>query len=150
MEWHKPIFYIRKNLRGEDKIDITLPGNGNNPANLITLSKNTHIYWKDRQFALKPLELSEDQKTLRLQFFWQKRQERSRKPRVDLCNVPESTEGRNHYADNVLVDGRSLDRIPRNDSKMKLISRPFIKTGDIFEMMIDNPKKRPLPSIAPT
>jgi hypothetical protein len=65
MEWHESIFQVRKNLRGEDTIDITLPGDDNNPANLITLSRDAHAFWNDGKFALKPLELLEDQKTRR-------------------------------------------------------------------------------------
>lgn len=38
--------------------------------NLVTMGPTVHAYWRAAFFALKPLELSEDKKSLKLQFFW--------------------------------------------------------------------------------
>src|SRR4051812_16425779 len=39
--------------------------------NLISLSPSAHEMWNKGLFALKPLKLSRNQKTLTVQFFWQ-------------------------------------------------------------------------------
>lgn len=41
--------------------------------NLICLSPNAHTMWSRGIFALKPLEISDDQTSLAVQFFWQPR-----------------------------------------------------------------------------
>lgn len=38
--------------------------------NIITTSPNAHVYWDTGLYALKHIEISDDQKTMKVQFFW--------------------------------------------------------------------------------
>lgn len=38
--------------------------------NIITTSPNAHVYWDAGLYALKPIEISDDQKTMNVQLFW--------------------------------------------------------------------------------
>ena len=42
--------------------------------NLITLSPNARTSWNRGAFALKPISVDNDNTTLKVQFFWQKKQ----------------------------------------------------------------------------
>jgi HNH endonuclease len=44
--------------------------------NLITLSKAAHVYWNRGAFALKPISMSDNNTTLKVQFFRQKKTKR--------------------------------------------------------------------------
>jgi hypothetical protein len=44
--------------------------------NLITLSVNPHRSWDRGAFALKPISMSNDNMTLKVQFFWQNKKTR--------------------------------------------------------------------------
>jgi len=61
--------------------------------NLISLSPETHIMWNKGLFALKPLKLSRDRKTLTVQFFWQIPSNYEIDSRVDLLTETPSSEG---------------------------------------------------------
>ncbi|OJJ85396.1 uncharacterized protein ASPGLDRAFT_34199 [Aspergillus glaucus CBS 516.65] len=41
--------------------------------NIITTSSNAHLYWDAGLYALKHIEISDDQKTMKVQFFWKPR-----------------------------------------------------------------------------
>ena len=105
-------------------------------ANRITLSKDAHGYWNRGAFALKPISISDDSTTLKVQFFWQKKQP-DIQATIGLCTIPPSTEGldRNEGAFDY---GRAADLTDEE--------RKFIKTGDIFNLKTDDPIMKPLPS----
>ena len=62
----------------------------NEVYNLISLCPNVHSLWEQGLFALKPISKSNNKKTLRVQFFWQEKQEGSI-PRMSLTTTPIST-----------------------------------------------------------
>jgi len=98
--------------------------------NLICLAPTVHAYWNQGQFALKPISVSLDKKTLTVQFFWQARQSPSMQ-RMNLTTIPLSTRDLDGYQENCLIDLR----------------RDVIVSGRIFEITTDDPEERPLPSI---
>ncbi|KAH8655136.1 hypothetical protein BGZ60DRAFT_495817 [Tricladium varicosporioides] len=102
--------------------------------NLITLSKVAHGQWNRGAFALKPISVSDNNTTLKVQFFWQKKQNNTRAA-MSLLTTPFSTEdldcneGAFDYGDTILH---------YHDTK--------IKSGQVFELKTDDPIKKPLPS----
>ena len=140
-EWHEVIFSVEDN-----NVNLTLPGRDNNPANLIALSRDAHNHWNNGRFALKPLDLSDDKKTLRIQFFWQKRHNASYQGAMSLLDVPDSTEGLHSYNDNFLIKGHGHTLY--NPDNGESVYYSVIKSGDIFELNTEDPEKMPLPSIA--
>jgi hypothetical protein len=106
--------------------------------NIITLSRDAHDFWNRGAFALKPISMSDDNTTLKVQFFWQKKQNNTQAT-MSLLTTPFSTEDldQNEGAFDVgnvrLSDSRGLQ--PR-----------YIKSGDIFELKTDDTIARPLPS----
>lgn len=105
--------------------------------NLISLTPTAHAYWNDGRFALKPLSLSNDEKKLTIQFFWQPQYDHKLQDRVDLLKEPLSSESLNVAE----IDGKPcfLSRLVRKRASQ-------IKSGDIFTLTTDDPGKRPLPS----
>src|SRR2546423_2156787 len=61
--------------------------------NLISLSPTAHEMWNKGLFALKPLKLSRDRKTLTVQFFWQVPGNHDHETPIDLLTEPTSSEG---------------------------------------------------------
>ena len=106
--------------------------------NLICLTATAHTYWGNGNFALKPLKLSEDEKELTIQFFWQPQYNHKLHDHVDLLKEPLSSKGLN------LVEkdkGKCfLDRLLEDESSRR------IRSGDIFTLTTDDPGSRPLPS----
>jgi hypothetical protein len=106
--------------------------------NLITLSRSAHGYWNRGAFALKPIFENEDKTTLKVQFFWQKKQNNTQAT-MSLLTTPFSTEdldqnkGAFDFGYTKLTDIRGPQ--PR-----------YIKSGDIFEFKTDDVIERPLPS----
>ncbi|OCK95594.1 uncharacterized protein K441DRAFT_555677 [Cenococcum geophilum 1.58] len=107
--------------------------------NLICLTATAHGYWNNGHFALKPLKLSEDEKELTIQFFWQPQYDHKLTDNVDL--LMES------------VSSKDLDLVEKEEKKCFLtrisddLSTPKIKSGDIFTLTTDDPGRRPLPSL---
>ena len=104
--------------------------------NLISLSQQAHAMWNDGLFALKPLNLSRDQKTLTVQFFWQVPGNYEIDSEVDLLTEPQSSEGLE-----LVGDGYHLTRV-QNDG-----STPRIRSGETFTFTTKDPKNLPLPSL---
>ena len=106
--------------------------------NLICLSPNAHKYWGNGRFALKPLKLSDDEKELTVQFFWQPQYNHKLDDYVDLLREPLSSEGLDcaeKEGEEFFLGYRSEDRSFRE-----------IRSGDIFTLTTDDPGRRPLPS----
>ena len=103
--------------------------------NLLVLSRNAHDQWGRGAFALKPISVSDDKMTLEVQFFWQKRQQRTQTP-MSLLTMPFSTE--------------DLDRNVRLDNNVSTLFNNHtwkpIKSGDYFKLETDDPRTKPLPS----
>lgn len=102
--------------------------------NLVTLSTNARCIWNMGAFALKPISISEDRKTLTVQFFWQVKQPSitSDIDLLNLNNMPQSTKDTCNFSNSSLY--RSFE--------------PAITTGQLFEIRTDDPDKKPLPSMA--
>jgi HNH endonuclease len=102
--------------------------------NLITLSKGTHIYWNRGAFALKPISICDNNTTLKVQFFWQKKQNNTQAA-MSLLTIPLSTEDLD-YNEGAFDNG---------DTKLYYEDKR-IKSGQIFELKTDDSIKKPLPS----
>ena len=106
--------------------------------NLICLTGTAHKYWNNGHFALKPLKLSEDEKELTIQFFWQPQYNHKLTDGVDLLMEP--------------VSSKDLSLVEKEGKKcfltriLKDLSTPKIKSGDTFTLTTNDPGKRPLPS----
>jgi hypothetical protein len=103
--------------------------------NLITLSKTAHDYWNRGAFALKPISINEDKTTLKIQFFWQKKQ--NTQATMSLLTTPFSTEGldQNEGA----FEYGTIKLFDHNKKR-------HIESGDFFELETDDAIARPLPS----
>ena len=105
--------------------------------NLITLSAGAHKAWDRGAFALKPISVSNDNTTLKIQFFWQKKQNDIQATAMSLLTTPFSTkdldrnEGAYDHGFYRLVNISTLEPI---------------KSGQFFELQTDDPIQRPLPS----
>ena len=106
--------------------------------NLISFSSHAHEMWNKGMFALKPLELSPDRKTLIVQFFWQVPGNYEYGSKVDLLTETPSSKG----LDVVTKQSKRyfLARIENDDS----ISH--IHSGETFTFTTEDPKNLPLPS----
>ncbi|KAK9428085.1 hypothetical protein V1505DRAFT_388234 [Lipomyces doorenjongii] len=102
--------------------------------NLITLSRTAHDMWARGAFALKPISVSNDNMTLKVQFFWQKKQT-DIQATMSLLTTPFSTE---HLDQN---DGAF-------DSARALLyyADKRITSGQFFELHTNDPTTKPLPS----
>ncbi|KIX08173.1 uncharacterized protein Z518_02829 [Rhinocladiella mackenziei CBS 650.93] len=103
--------------------------------NLISLDASAHVKWANGLFALKPLELSGDQKQLTVQFFWQVPGNYDISSRIDLLTEPASSKGLENAGGHVLP--RVVDGGPAR----------FIRSGDMFTFTTKDPKNLPLPSM---
>ncbi|KIM98606.1 hypothetical protein OIDMADRAFT_56956 [Oidiodendron maius Zn] len=122
--WTTELFPQGINELGVERVD-----------NLITLSKSAHSYWNQGAFAFKPISINEDKTTLKIQFFWQNKQNTEAK--MSLSTVPYSTEGLDH----------NEGAFKHGTIKLFSHSREsYIISGDIFELKTDDVIARPLPS----
>jgi hypothetical protein len=107
-------------------------------ANLISLSPDAHSKWNKGEFAIKPLEISTDCKTLKVQFFWQSDIRVSQgnllpEETASLLTRPQPTRGFDGY--------RGQDSCHYNRQAQALL-----KTRDIFTITTNDPATHPLPS----
>ncbi|PMD18191.1 hypothetical protein NA56DRAFT_751498 [Hyaloscypha hepaticicola] len=103
--------------------------------NLITLSRGAHDMWARGAFALKPISESDDKTTLKVQFFWQKKQQEAQTA-MSLLTTPFSTQGLSQNT-NVFKGVAKLFREDENN---------IIRSGDYFTLQTDDPETKPLPS----
>jgi len=139
MFWdHLKIFWPKEKIaaweaemfpRGIDDIGI------DRVCNLITVSPNVHGYWNRGAFALKPISVYNDNTSLKVQFFWQKKQ-KDIGATMSLLTTPFSTE------DLDVNEGAANHGITR----LFNVTDKRIKSGDFFELHTDDAIARPLPS----
>jgi hypothetical protein len=96
--------------------------------NLISLSYDAHMYWTKAYFALKPLKLSDDKKSLEVEFHWLSKYDRSTASTLDILTPPMSPNG--SRADMRLYDF-STDR--------------RICSGQKITLTTEDPENLPLP-----
>jgi hypothetical protein len=102
------------------------------------LSPTAYDIWNKGLFALKPLKLSPDRKTLTVQFFWQVPGNYKFSSKIDLLTETPSSEG--------------LDTITKVSTQYWLTriengSFPPIYSGETFTFTTKDPKNLPLPSL---
>jgi hypothetical protein len=105
--------------------------------NLITLSPDTHVRWAAGDFALKPISLSDDKMTLKVQFFWQKNQ-KDIQTTISLTTKPSSTED--------LEENTGAFRDNPKPVLYNTRTKQEIKSGDYFDLQTTDPTTKPLPS----
>ena len=106
--------------------------------NLISLSPSAHWHWNQGRFALKPLEISDDEKELTVQFFWQPQYSHGSKDPVDLLEEPLSSKDLRCAK----KEGIACFLTYLHDD----MSARYIQSGDTFTLTPDDPEIRPLPS----
>ena len=92
--------------------------------NLICLSPDAHTFWMKSYFALQPVRLSDDKKSLEVKFHWMPRR---RNHNLDILSPPPLLE---------ILDGIRLYDNPTD--------RP-ISSGDSIFLTTDDPENYPLP-----
>jgi len=102
-------------------------------ANLIALEYSAQMLWNRGAFALKPISLSTDKKTLILEFHWQKPMKSGQS--ISLTTAPWPTQGLNEGSGGVFFLTRDISHRPIQ-----------IESGHRITMETDDPKLRPLPS----
>jgi hypothetical protein len=105
--------------------------------NLISLTPTAHNDWDQGAFALKPISMSDDNTTLKVQFFWQKKQ-KDTQATMSLLTTPFSTKDLDHNEGAFVGNARLTDSCG--------LQPRYIKSGDIFELKTDDAIARPLPS----
>ena len=126
--WEAELFPAGISECGEEKV-----------YNLITLSTTAHRLWAQGAFALKPISELADKTTLKVQFFWQKKQEAQ--TAMNLLTMPFSTAELIQNTDTV-AGGAAM--LIREDGGVENISA--IRSGDYFTLQTDDPETKPLPS----
>lgn len=100
--------------------------------NLLTLARHVRACWEQALFALKPLDVAADQKTMRVQFFWlRKHPKRSIKPLSTQPDLPADF-------NEVVGDIKLYD----------CTTEGKIFSGDILTLKTHDPANRPLPDVA--
>lgn len=99
--------------------------------NLITLTSTVHDLWGAAFFALKLLELSSNQKSLKIQFFWL-RQHRRVRGGAFPATKPSFPGG--------------LNALPENIRLWNCKNLAPIHSGDFITLHTDSPDTHPLPS----
>jgi HNH endonuclease len=118
--------------RWREKIfpDQNRPDQGSETCqNLICLSYDAHAYWGRAYFALKPIQLSDDEKTLDVEFHWLP--QRGYSAEVDVTTSPTSSKVSDISA------GTKLFHFPTEQE---------IHSGRKISLTTDDPVERPLPS----
>ena len=97
--------------------------------NMISLGPRAHFLWIQGMFALKPVSLSDDERELEMQFFWQPGY---RHPEtVELSLMPLSSEN--------LIRSGELDWQGGEAARL-------LRSGDRLILRTDDPSDRPLPN----
>jgi hypothetical protein len=100
-------------------------------CNLICLSRDAHAYWTKAYFALKPIQLSDDKKTLDVEFHWLPQYNYS--SAVDLLQPPAPSEG---------SVGQAKIKLYQFSTDRKIYS------GQKISLTTTDPEKWPLPHLA--
>ena len=109
------------------------PNGTETPTNFITLSSTVHKLWELSRFALKPVDLSSDMKTLRVQFFWLPVNSFVKdREYVAITDLPSWT---NHH-----------DASPVDCKLFNCLTEKKICWGDVITIRTEDPINHPLPS----
>ena len=109
------------------------PNGTETPTNFITLPSTVHKLWELSRFALKPVDLSSDMKTLRVQFFWLPVNSFVKdREYVAITDLPSWT---NHH-----------DASPVDCKLFNCLTEKKICSGDVITIRTEDPINHPLPS----
>ncbi|PGH07766.1 hypothetical protein AJ79_06154 [Helicocarpus griseus UAMH5409] len=98
--------------------------------NMISLAPSAHAYWNKALFALKPLYIANDKKSMVLQFFWLRPQRRNES--VSLIEPP--------------LLRFDLDFPDEDVRLLNSETGMMIRSGDKITLRTDDPDNKPLPS----
>lgn len=98
--------------------------------NKLTMTPSACVYWDVAYFALKPVEMSEDQRSMKVQFFWLSNAGR---PEEYMAAPPD-------MPGNLATPGR------RRVKLYKCETGEVIGLGKMITLITDNPEDKPLPS----
>ncbi|KAL2818762.1 hypothetical protein BDW59DRAFT_151797 [Aspergillus cavernicola] len=99
--------------------------------NLLTLCPNAHRLWGRARFALQPVKLSEDQKSLTLRFFWLPTRKFTKRMSISTCPSPPA----------------ALESGPKYAKLFDCLSEIKVCSGHEITMNTDDPHNKPLPSV---
>ena len=116
---------------GQWKISISTEKGTEICENIITMAPSVHAYWSAALFALKPLKMAEDKKSMEVQFFWLPKIDRQ--PLVPLTHRPELPADLQGSVENV--------KLFNCETEEKICS------GDKFTLRTNDPEITPLPSL---
>jgi hypothetical protein len=98
-------------------------------GNYMCLDPTAHCYWDEARFALKPLTVDADKKSMEVQFFWMPRYKF--KEKQDLLEVPNLPPDLTHREAGACLYNTQLDKV--------------VCSGDIITLRTHDPEGFPLP-----
>ncbi|QSS56557.1 hypothetical protein I7I53_04805 [Histoplasma capsulatum var. duboisii H88] len=101
-------------------------------SNLLTLAPSVHAYWGRALFALKPLDVSDDGKSIEVQLFWLRPYHRL--PEMRVTTSPELPSNLSGLVQNVML--------------FNCETREIIPSGTVITIRTDDPDTKPLPNKA--
>ncbi|KAK2747122.1 hypothetical protein FQN57_002379 [Myotisia sp. PD_48] len=122
--------------------NVGLPWRG--PENLIALAPHVHVYWDRQLFAIEPLELAADKKSLTVRFCW------LRPGNMTAMTVPDSED---HLVEpptmpaGIAYGGRQATYSEPNIRLYNCETDARIVSGDVITLTTDDPITHPLPDI---
>jgi hypothetical protein len=99
--------------------------------NYICMSPDTHIYWDQHRFALKPLKVDADRKSMEVQFFWMPKTQFKREQ--NLLQMPD------------LKPNMTPDEA--KGYLYNFVLGKVVCSGDIITLKTKDPEKHPLPNV---
>ncbi|QMW42050.1 hypothetical protein G4B11_005374 [Aspergillus flavus] len=118
------------------KAEVLGPQGTEHCANLMCFSNIAHKLWEKARFALYPLQLSDDKKTLTVKFFWLPTMKYLRSQSITRLPSPIAPD----------LISSTKDGIPFA-KLFKLVTEEKIRSGDILTFYTTDPVKLPLPSV---
>ncbi|RAK91577.1 hypothetical protein BO79DRAFT_279791 [Aspergillus costaricaensis CBS 115574] len=106
-------------------------------SNLMCMSNLAHKLWKTARFALNPLSISENQKVLKVKFYWM--------PINKLSDAMSSREVPCPFPDGCLSSIKVEGKL--NAKLFNINTEKALRSGDVLTFKTDDPVGNPLPSI---
>ena len=99
----------------------------------MCLAQHVHKFHEKAFFALKPMEISNDKKTLKVEFYWLPRYDHS--DQVDILRTPS-------------IPGNLKGNLKGKTRKVGLLNldtEEMIRSGDVIHLKTNDPEDMPLP-----
>ncbi|PYH36864.1 uncharacterized protein BO87DRAFT_405094 [Aspergillus neoniger CBS 115656] len=127
---------LAKKLVNEWKEQVLGPSGTETCSNLMCMSNLAHKLWETARFALNPLSISEDEKVLKVKFFWM--------PINKFSDAMSSRDVPSPFPDgcvsSIMVEGQL------NAKLFNIQTEKALRSGDILTFKTDDPVDHPLPS----